>query len=412
MLFWLRFFGAKRSASLTKSFDEGSKGGGNVTAFVAPRPRQSISYVPVDPFVDEELVPLDGNTMATRRRSHRRSAIDLERSSNSPYVGLGSGGPGVRISVDSTPSGRHYLGSLLNSYTNFVTAHSGKHAKIVRSTNRFTGDPVVLKVFNKSTLSATQRDDILKEMQILRTGKGYEGVVQFEGTYEDEYFLSVALGDCPGGTLITRMHDCGGHLTESICVRELVKPLVSIIAWLHDHGIVHRDLKPEHILFDKTGGVRLVDFISAGILGKDPLISREGTLAYMAPEVLNKPTPDEIFHEVICNGMSESELPAYDEKADIWSLGVIIVEALTGRQPFLADSPERMAKVQHMELLGNGFGSVLDILRDQETLSLEGQDFLSSILRLNPSERPSAVELLSHPWLVFGSPVSADELMW
>ena len=58
MLFWLRFFGAKRSASLTKSFDEGSKGGGNVTAFVAPRPRQSISYVPVNPFVDEELVPL------------------------------------------------------------------------------------------------------------------------------------------------------------------------------------------------------------------------------------------------------------------------------------------------------------------------------------------------------------------
>lgn len=413
MLFWLRFFGAKRSTRTSKNYDSSlaTEGGLVVPASGGPsKPRKSIAYVPVEPYSDGELAPLDGSIAFVRRKSHRRSAIDLARSK--PSVELGTGGPGVRISVDSIPSGRHYLGSLLNSYTNFVTTHRGKHAKIVRSTNRFTGDPVVLKVFDKATLSATQREDILKEMQILRTGKGYGGIVQFEGTYEDEYFLSIVLGDCPGGTLITRLHDHGGRMSEGACVRDVVKPLVSNIAWLHAHGIVHRDLKPEHILFDATGGIRLVDFISAGIVGKDSLNSREGTLAYMAPEVLVKPTPDEIFHEVICNGMSESDLPTYDEKIDIWSLGVIIIEALTGRQPFLADSPEGMARVQQMELLGNGYGSVLDMVRDREFLSVEGQDFLSSVMRINADDRPSAEELLTHPWMDYDSNECADVIIW
>lgn len=68
-----------------------------------------------------------------------------------------------------------------------------------------------------------------------------------------------------------------------------------------------RDLKPEHIMFDSRGNLRLVDFFSATIMGEDSLISREGTLAYMAPEMVGKPSPDELFSEV-CKLASKQNL--------------------------------------------------------------------------------------------------------
>lgn len=66
----------------------------------------------------------------------------------------------------------------------------------------------------------------------------------------------------------------------------------------------------------------------------------------MAPEVLTKPNAEDIFHKVLFNGMAEEELPQYDEKVDIWSIGVVLIEAMTGRQPFMADSIKEMGQVQ------------------------------------------------------------------
>jgi len=391
MLFWLRFFGYKRTPKLGKSYENPAGGG-----LYIPSSRKSIAYNPSEMHSDDDVAPLDGSFAFARKRSQGRSAIDLER--GVPSIDLGSG-PGGRMSVDSIPSRQHHLGTMLNFYMNFVTIHKGKNAKIVKATNRYTGARVVLKMFNKGLLSAVQLDDISKEIQVLKLTKQCDGIVDFETTFEDEALKTIVLKDCTGGTLISRLSCTGGRMAEEVCVRCVAKPLVSVLASLHEKGIVHRDLKPEHILYDEHDDLRLVDFMSSARLGKDPLTGREGTLAYMAPEVVTKPTPDEIFHEVICHGIAETDLPAYDEKADIWSLGVVIVEALTGRQPFLADSAERLYQIQQQELRGDQFGGVLDFVRDQEFLSLEGQDFLSSIFRLNPGDRPSAQDLLSHPWL-------------
>lgn len=389
MLTWLRFFGYKRTARTNKNYDDTV-----ITPHcVTGNSRKSIAYNPAELY--EDVVPLDGNIIFARRRTtHRRSAIDIERTA--PSIDLGYG---TRASLDSIPSRQHYLSNVMNTYANFATTHRGRHAKIVKAIDRFSGDRVALKIYDKTQLSAIQKEDVAKEIELLRRCQGWPGVVEFVKTFEDEFYVTLSMKDCTGGTLINRLAGSGGRMGEELCVRHVVKPLVNVLARLHGKGIVHRDLKPEHIVYDQNDELRLVDFVSAASLGKDPLTSREGTLAYMAPEVVTKPTEEEIFHEVIGNGISESDLPSYDEKADLWSLGVVIVEALTGRQPFLADSAEALYRIQKQELQGDRFGGVLDFVRDQEFLSLEGQDFLSSIFRLNPGERPSARELSSHPWL-------------
>ncbi|CAD7695294.1 unnamed protein product [Ostreobium quekettii] len=388
MLFWLRFFGYRRSARLGRGYHE------DVGA-ASYKPRKSIMYDPETLYCDDGLAPLEDGIAAARRQSHRRPAIDLERGTRSLDLGPG---PGVRMSVDSLSSRQSYMATPMSSYMNFYTIHRGRHAKIVRATQKYTGARVALKVFDKSNLTAGQREDIVKEVQILRLLKG-DGIVDFDKKLEDDCTVTVALKECTGGTLMNRLAMSGGRMVEEACVRHVVKPLVAALAMLHSKKIVHRDLKPEHLLYDEHSRLHLVDFHSAAIIGKIPLTGREGTMAYMAPEVLTKPTPDEIFHDVLSNGISDSDLPSYDEKVDIWSMGVIIVEALTGRQPFVADTAEAMLRAQQQELQGSRFGGVLDLVRDQEFLSLEGQDFLSSIFRLNPGERPSAASLLSHPWL-------------
>lgn len=123
-----------------------------------------------------------------------------------------------------------------------------------------------------------------------------------------------------GGTLSQRLHSGPLALAE---VRSLFTPLVQAVAYIHHRGIVHRDLKPSNILLDKDDEsgevyVRLIDFGIAkrsGAAASPPLTSaghEMGTLAYMAPERLNG---------IAAPGN------------DIYSLGVILYQMLTGRLP-------------------------------------------------------------------------------
>lgn len=122
-----------------------------------------------------------------------------------------------------------------------------------------------------------------------------------------------------GRNLQDILRDAGGP----IAIEDAVNITVQVcdgLAFAHANHTVHRDVKPANILVSAEGRVKLVDFGLAEVLGTNSFAGGAGTYAYMAPE-----------------DFSESE--SSDLQSDLWAIGVILYEMLTGRRPFCVNKP-------------------------------------------------------------------------
>ncbi|HEY6539376.1 MAG TPA: serine/threonine-protein kinase, partial [Ktedonobacteraceae bacterium] len=180
------------------------------------------------------------------------------------------------------------------------------------------GRPVAIKIIRSDLVhDMTARARFLREAEVSAHLK-HEHILPLFEFGEDQGRLFLVTPYIDGGTLARRLKSGSLSLYE---VRQLFVPLVQAVAYIHRRGVVHRDLKPTNILLDEQDGqiyVRLIDFGIAMVQGhtaSPPLTTagnEVGTIAYMAPERLNGIAAP-------CN--------------DIFSLGVILHQMLTGNLP-------------------------------------------------------------------------------
>ncbi|KAJ8768276.1 hypothetical protein K2173_021216 [Erythroxylum novogranatense] len=251
-------------------------------------------------------------------------------------------------------------GELLGSGT-FGTVYEG-----------FTDDGFFFAVKEVSLLDqgSHAKQSILQleqEISLLRQFK-HENIIQYLGTDKDESKLYIFLELATKGSL-SRLYE-KYHLWDSQ-VSVYTRQILSGLKYLHDQKVVHRDIKCANILVDASGSVKLADFGLAKAAKFNDVRSSKGTPFWMAPEVVNLRNR------------------GYGLPADIWSLGCTVLEMLTGRPPY-----SHLEGMQALFRIGKGEPPEVP-----DTLSRDAQNFILKCLQVNPNDRPSAAQLLDHPFV-------------
>ncbi|CAI5512791.1 unnamed protein product [Closterium sp. Naga37s-1] len=304
------------------------------------------------------------------------------------------------------------------------------NAVVYAASCAITGRKVAVKAYVKSALSALDRHRINREVALLMT-LNHEHIIQWLGHFEDAQCVYIVQEWASGGDLFEELRASGGHMGEARIAKHILLPLIAALHHMHTKGVVHRDLKPENLLLTFHGTLKVCDFGLAINMKEERPASRLGTLQYMAPEVvqmargqrgrggqggrgkseekrgeMEKPRGAAAGHGQVVGGaggavtVSGTEgkpgaspmlQGAYDEKVDIWACGVLVYELVMGHPPFEgASDMHTAANIMHRELVPDAL---------PHGMSPACRDFICRVLCKNPSDRPSLLQMLDHPFV-------------
>jgi calcium-dependent protein kinase len=199
-------------------------------------------------------------------------------------------------------------------------------------------------------------------------------IARLHDVYETEHQLHLVMECLDGGDLFARVEEETRFSEED--ARDMIRQMLLALNYIHSHGIAHRDIKLENFVFDKEDSthLKLIDFGFSCMCGQEKMHKCCGTVAYAAPEVLNK---------------------NYTSQCDLWSLGVIGFILLSGGMPFFGPDADQIRNIRN----GNF------TMRPQRWNTVSGiaKDFILKLLEISPSKRLTAQNALEHIWIAKSS---------
>ncbi|EFA00152.1 3-phosphoinositide-dependent protein kinase 1 [Tribolium castaneum] len=204
----------------------------------------------------------------------------------------------------------------------------GSFSTVYLAKDVHTSREFAIKVLEKRHIIREKKTEyVTREKKVLQIlGSSCKYFVHLYYTFQDTDRLYFVLTYAKNGELLQQINKDGAFSLE--CTKYYAAELVLALEYLKLKGIVHRDLKPENVLFDENWHILIIDFGSAKILGEDKSSDEEsqkrrkysfvGTAQYVSPEILND-------DESTC-------------ASDLWALGCIIYQMLTGQMPFRGPS--------------------------------------------------------------------------
>lgn len=243
----------------------------------------------------------------------------------------------------------------------------GSCAEVYRVRHLEAGiDVAIKKFFGRDDEAGKQLEN---ELRIL-DGLSHENITKIYACFQENGVGYIVMQLCEGGTVAERISGDGYTEEEAIPV---IQSVAKALAYLHsrEEKVFHRDVTCSNILYEseaEDSKVLLCDF-GVSKVSDGAAKTRVGTKGYMAPEILQ--------------GHS------YDEKCDIWSLGIVTYYMLAGEFPF---PTSEMEAVQVKKMKTGQYSC-------PSYFSPEVKDFIACCLVGDPNARKSAFELLQHPWL-------------
>ncbi|KAL5209424.1 hypothetical protein ABZP36_005047 [Zizania latifolia] len=249
---------------------------------------------------------------------------------------------------------------------------SGAYARVWLGRHCTRGTEVALKEIAVERLSSKLRESLLSEVDILRRIR-HPNIIALHESIRDGRKIYLVLEYCRGGDLHSYLQQ-HKRVSETVA-KHFIQQLASGLQMLRESNVVHRDLKPQNILLvanNENSLLKIADFGFAKFL--EPFSLAEtlcGSPLYMAPEVM--------------------QAQKYDAKADLWSVGIILYQLVTGSPPFTGNS--------QIQLLRNILNTHEIRFPSDCKLSIGCIDLCRKLLQINSVERLTVEEFVNHPFL-------------
>jgi len=254
------------------------------------------------------------------------------------------------------------------------TIGKGSVGEVFFAKNIKTGQRVAIKKLQTERKGKSRFKLILNEIAMMSQSK-HHNIVGYIETYHVNEELWVIMEYMEGGSLydIIKLFSQGVKLNDSE-MSYVTNEVCQALQFIHSLKRIHRDIKVDNILLSVDGEIKLADFGSAVQLtfDRNKRTTLAGTPYYMSPEIIRG--------------------EEYDEKIDVWSLGIMVYEMTYGEPPYYALNPaEALQQIEQNGVQGITEGD----------FSPRAVDFVNNkCLQYDPDERETTTQLLEHEWLI------------
>jgi len=251
---------------------------------------------------------------------------------------------------------------------------SGTFSTVCRGVHRATGRQVAVKCILRKKIEPSVDAAVFEEVLIM-SGLHHKYICPMIDYFEEDRCHFVVMELEKGGDLCERINDKGTYSEED--AQTTIRNICEAMEFVHSRGFAHCDIKPRNYLLRSKRDdcdIRLADFgFAQHVHAPNSLTSQCGTPFFVAPEVINR--------------------KPYDQKVDMWSIGVTCYLLLCGDTPFNGKNRQQLFRrisCDEPAFPDDKWGHISD----------EAVEFVRSLLAKDPAQRLSASEALSHRWLV------------
>ena len=248
---------------------------------------------------------------------------------------------------------------------------TGSFGRVLLVQHKMTQAKYAIKAIDKRNKTNIQEKPYFRREIEIMYRVHHPNVVKLFGHFEDANYCYFLMEYIPGGNIYSLVPKNGIRTISTKNIVSIMKDVISATYFLHHMypPIIHRDIKPENVVLDNNMVAKLTDFGWSNYMPGDDSKRTTvcGTPVYLAPEIINN--------------------RGHDERVDIWCIGVLMFELMTGFSPFQGDD----VKTVKYNI------SRLKIKWPQE-MDRDAADLISRILKYNPEERISLEQMLLHPF--------------
>jgi len=244
----------------------------------------------------------------------------------------------------------------------------GKFGRVYLAREKRSKQVVALKLMYKKDLAENGMEKQIKREIEIQSHLQHPNILRMYGYFYDANRVFLILEHAPGGELFKKLIE-SKRFSEDVSSNYIAQIANSLI-YCHSHNVIHRDIKPENILIGSRGVLKLADFGWSVHAPGNRRTTLCGTLDYLPPEMINKAD--------------------HDDKVDVWALGILLYEFLTGKPPFEAPSKDgTFQKITDDEI----------VWPEGIEISEEAKDLVSQLLVKRACDRVGLEDVLTHPFI-------------